>query len=767
MANKDVEKLLEDFFSTKQIDPLSQSLLQDIKSSVEAQVQVANRQNLEAKEIKKIFEAFRALLKSEGLTSTKFSGKLTQVQNTLAKSSDTINLDKLEKLLSHLTSSSVLQSQMAANRGDKNGIFSAASMNSEVFKQVINDLMKNQKINSLNNMNALQRWWVGWANGYTNNEDKKKKGLVKELIDGLAANKFVGGALKDTTRLVGLMLGSWIKSKVGGPLGGVLAGGAYVLTEIVATVVPMVLGMMAHGAIQGLMQGWVMGAVGSKATGSMAQLGATALMGTSAAGSVKTLRVTGGQDTLKQALANKKVGVTFNGQHFTKSPSGLLLPSSSVSNPKSIPSGTKLVRSLSRTANASSQVATAVTKNTSALGKLGGNLLKFGGNLTKFMGTAAVGIGSVFNAFDAFKSFKKGDTLGGGLKSVSAITGMASLFAGPAAIPLLITSIITGLIAAIRDAIKGKETERITASNLFSNSKSYWNTPQHSYSDSPYYGNSQGGRDYVRSDGLDMSQVINLKSARTSQKGINFIKNQEGGFRAKAYPDVNGYAAGYGSHRIDGKPVRKGQVVTRAQAERAFNSFLASGEKFLRQNIKVPISQGMFDTLMDMYYNGGPGMTLGTIKLLNQGKYDAARANVLKFKYDANGKYLPRLAQRSQERVRDLWEKPGKPKAIPRANSQQTVTIQTPNVSSTPAEVKAPEEQVKEEMKTESTPTNLLDLTKPSVSTTSQSQPENKPSEADLTSSIINAVSKNIDVPGNDTTFGVLIKCNNFSMFGG
>lgn len=768
MANKDVEKLLEDFFSNRQIDPLSQSLLEDIRASVEAQVQIANKQDLETKEIKKIFEAFRALLKSEGLTSTKFSGKLTQVQNTLSKSTDTIDLDKLEKLLSNLTSSSVLQSQIAANRGDKNGVFSGSVTSSEAYKQIINDLAKRQKVNLMSGLNGFQRWLVGWTNGLIVSDDKKKKGLVKELIDGLAANKFVGGAAKDTVRLLGLLAGSWLKNHVKGPLGGALASLTYIASEVVATVVPLVLRYMLQGGFAGLVQGLVMGGLGKGAASSAAQIGASAMLGTGivgATGAATTLRVKN-TDTLKEALKNKKVApssktshtITRNGKTYTLTNK---LPSASTqATTTAINKNTSILTKLLQPLN----------KMWAPISKIGGNMLKFGGNLAKFAGVAGVGIGSALNLHGAYQSAKQGDMLGMGLKGISGVTGIASLFSGPLAVPLIVTSVVTGILGAIWDMVKGGDKKPYTSAN-FPTTGSFPSlaTGSSGGTGGGFQHRAQGGRDYVNT-GTGLEKLINPKAAHISNVGRNFIKREEGP-KSTPYWDVTGYATKWGMHKIDGKPVKPGQKYTEAQFIRSFNGYMSGAEKDIRNSLSpnAKVTQGMVDTLADIWYNYGGGSKAfkDTVSLINQGKLGEARSYVQSLKSNP---------ERRKRSVQELWKFPLK--TIPRGQvvevspEASTSGVSVSSATSTATEV-APPEAPKEE--TKETKNEVAEAIKDASKTLKevgeglkQVKEEEKPTgfASDLTNSILNAVG-GIDIPGNDIAFDVLTKINNISIFGG
>jgi GH24 family phage-related lysozyme (muramidase) len=92
------------------------------------------------------------------------------------------------------------------------------------------------------------------------------------------------------------------------------------------------------------------------------------------------------------------------------------------------------------------------------------------------------------------------------------------------------------------------------------------------------------------------------------QSTVDFIKKNES-FRATPYWDVNGWAIGYGSHTINGRPVQQGDTITQKDAEqqivdRLNNEFLPG----MRNYVKRPISQSQFDSLASLTWNTGPGI---------------------------------------------------------------------------------------------------------------------------------------------------------------
>lgn len=117
----------------------------------------------------------------------------------------------------------------------------------------------------------------------------------------------------------------------------------------------------------------------------------------------------------------------------------------------------------------------------------------------------------------------------------------------------------------------------------------------------------------------------------TSPDGIAFIKRREG-FSATAYPDGKAsdgrqlYSIGYGHQIISGDGLTQYSVITEKQASDIFLRDLASREKLIRDYVRVPITQPMFDALASIAYNIGNAAFINStlLKKLNAGDYGGA-----------------------------------------------------------------------------------------------------------------------------------------------
>jgi lysozyme len=91
------------------------------------------------------------------------------------------------------------------------------------------------------------------------------------------------------------------------------------------------------------------------------------------------------------------------------------------------------------------------------------------------------------------------------------------------------------------------------------------------------------------------------------KKGIELIKQFEG-LCLNAYKDsVNIWTIGYGSTRINGKPVVQGQSITLDEANAALIADTSDAARFLGQSVVVPLTQNQVDALICFCYNVGVG----------------------------------------------------------------------------------------------------------------------------------------------------------------
>lgn len=131
-----------------------------------------------------------------------------------------------------------------------------------------------------------------------------------------------------------------------------------------------------------------------------------------------------------------------------------------------------------------------------------------------------------------------------------------------------------------------------------------------------------------------------------SGKGLLLTEREEG-CKLEAYLDSVGVPTiGYGHTR----GVSLGMTCSQEQAEEWLKEDLAFAEGEVNSLVKVPLTQGEFDALVDFTFNlGGGALEHSTLlKLLNEGDFQGAAEELPKWDH-AGGKVLQGLLRRRLE----------------------------------------------------------------------------------------------------------------------
>jgi lysozyme len=157
---------------------------------------------------------------------------------------------------------------------------------------------------------------------------------------------------------------------------------------------------------------------------------------------------------------------------------------------------------------------------------------------------------------------------------------------------------------------------------------------------------------------------------KTSNKGRQFIESFEG-LILSAYDDTNDHIVpvgskprgtltiGYGHTTAAGPPrVYVGQTISKDVADQILSADLTSVEIEVQHLVKVTLSQNQFDALVSFQFNTGALGRSTLLTKLNNGDYDGAAEEFLKWN-KAGGKILEGLTRRRQgEREMFLEELP-------------------------------------------------------------------------------------------------------------
>jgi len=139
-----------------------------------------------------------------------------------------------------------------------------------------------------------------------------------------------------------------------------------------------------------------------------------------------------------------------------------------------------------------------------------------------------------------------------------------------------------------------------------------------------------------------------------SAAGMELLKKSEG-FRNRVYMDVAGFPTiGYGHRLLHPESFPNG--IDEAQAANLLASDVRDAEQAVERLVKVTLTQGQFDALVDFCFNLGAGRLASStlLKDLNCGRYDDAAGQLLLWDHAA-GKEFPALKARREAEV-ELWK---------------------------------------------------------------------------------------------------------------
>ena len=141
---------------------------------------------------------------------------------------------------------------------------------------------------------------------------------------------------------------------------------------------------------------------------------------------------------------------------------------------------------------------------------------------------------------------------------------------------------------------------------------------------------------------------------RFSEAGLRLLKESEG-LRCTTYLDAAGYPTiGYGHRLVHPECYPHG--ITEEQASIILEWDVREAEQAVERLVKVPVTQGQFDALVDFTFNLGSGSLAGSTLLrdLNAGQYAAAANQLLHWDHAAS-EVCAGLKTRREAEVR-LWQ---------------------------------------------------------------------------------------------------------------
>ena len=138
-----------------------------------------------------------------------------------------------------------------------------------------------------------------------------------------------------------------------------------------------------------------------------------------------------------------------------------------------------------------------------------------------------------------------------------------------------------------------------------------------------------------------------------SAEGMELIKKSEG-FRERVYLDLEGYPSiGYGHRLIHPESFPNG--ITEAQGIAMLYNDVREAERSIARLVKVPLTQGQFDALVDFVFNLGYARLAESTLLreLNSGRMAEAGEQLLRWDH-AGAQEIAGLKTRREAELR-MW----------------------------------------------------------------------------------------------------------------
>lgn len=228
--------------SIKVISEMHKGQIESQKKYYEA---VINKYNKGEASEKELIKAISSIVKEKHTIdldlkdTSRYTKAFNKLERGLAeairgKRVDDILLNKVITAFSNFESSALIQSSKATVAGTNNAVL--RNIDNENVKKILKDISKSMNASNDSAVDKIKSF-------FGEHFYEAKKGLRMfgaELIEGLAKNKFVGGALSDTITLLSY-LGAGLLRKYFGELGGKIGAGLVALGQVISGLLPTIL----------------------------------------------------------------------------------------------------------------------------------------------------------------------------------------------------------------------------------------------------------------------------------------------------------------------------------------------------------------------------------------------------------------------------------------------------------------------------------------------------------------------------------------------
>ena len=226
--------LLEDF--NLRITTLSKTLEDSIESVAKREVFIKDLNNMTKVEIREYFNSIKKTLKEMGIELTKEAeGMLKGAEKSAiatAQRTGKMSFENLNNKTINNTLTNILKVAEAGALQGKNSVTIKDFTQNKNAMAILKEI--NAKLGKKNDLDSFGYKLKDFFTGQHNDSKKNLQNFGKNLIEGLAASKFVGGAITDGIKLLGLLGNNWLSDK--GPVGQILGKILVVLTQATASI---------------------------------------------------------------------------------------------------------------------------------------------------------------------------------------------------------------------------------------------------------------------------------------------------------------------------------------------------------------------------------------------------------------------------------------------------------------------------------------------------------------------------------------------------
>ena len=226
----------------------SKTLGDEIRKVFTNEFLAKNSRNLTSKEIDNGFKLVLNRLEKMGLKpDNEFKSEMRSLINAMKKytNSPTGNISQVELINKFIKDieTFIKASQDASRKGEAKYFenISGGKVGKEILKE-IRESLNGRRNGILGRIDDTTEKLLDFLGEQKKENKKNLENFGKELLDGLEKSRFVGGALTDTFKLLGLMGASWLSQF--GQLGRILGGAFYV---VMSTMGPQLVNLLLKG----------------------------------------------------------------------------------------------------------------------------------------------------------------------------------------------------------------------------------------------------------------------------------------------------------------------------------------------------------------------------------------------------------------------------------------------------------------------------------------------------------------------------------------